>query len=142
MSSEYFSPYIVDKNRNVKVVLDLSDYARQSGMDYLKGKDLTEKHYLAYIPMNRYFTKITNTENISSWESMELASDLIKSLKTTLAPQLLYPYSHGMQAYFKGGCIINENKSVSDKKVLNVYIVYYLDNTPQDFHRNLACLDQ
>ena len=66
MSSEYFPPYIVAKSRNVELVLDLSDYARQSGMDYLKGKDLTEKHYLAYIPMNRYLTKITNTKNISS----------------------------------------------------------------------------
>ena len=71
MSSQYFSPYIVGKSNNVKVVLDLGGYARQSDMDYLKGKDLTEKHYLAYIPMNRYLTKITNTENISSgslWE--------------------------------------------------------------------------
>ena len=67
-------------------ILDLSGYARQSGMDYLKGKDLTEKHYLTYIPMNRYLTKITSTENILSWESMVIASDLIKPLKTTLAP--------------------------------------------------------
>ena len=108
MSSEYFPPYIVGKSRIVKVVLDLSGYARQSGMDYLKGKDLTEKYYLSYIPMNRCLTKITNTENISSWESMGIASDLIKPLKTTLAPQLLYPYSHGMQDYFKGGYLVNE----------------------------------
>ena len=67
--------------------------------------------------MNRYLTKITNTENISSWESMGIASNLIKPLKTTLAPQLLYPYSYGMQAYFKGGCLVNENKSASDQKV-------------------------
>ena len=33
--------------------------------------------------MNRYSTKITNTENISSWESMGIASKLIKPLKTT-----------------------------------------------------------
>ena len=72
--------------------------------------------------MNRYLTKINNTENVSSWESMGIASDLIKPLKTTLAPQLLYPYSHSMQAYFKGGCLVNENKSVSDKKsVKRVY---------------------
>ena len=110
-------------------------------MDYLKGKDLTEKHYLVYIPMNRYLAKITNTENISSWESMGIASDLIKPLKTTLAPQLLDPYSHGMQAYLKGGCLVNGNKSVSDKKVLNIYTVYHLDNTSHDFHPRLKnCL--
>ena len=59
-------------------MLDLSGYARQSDIDYLKGKDLTEKQYLVYIPRNRYLTKITNTENISSWQFMGVASDLIK----------------------------------------------------------------
>ena len=65
-SSQYFPPCIVGKSNNVKVVLDLSGYARKFYMDYLEGKDLTEKHYLIYVPMNRYLTKITNTENISS----------------------------------------------------------------------------
>ena len=65
---------------------------------------------------------------------MGIASDLIKPLNTTLVPQFLYPYSHGMQAYFKGGCLVNENKSVSDKKVLNVYIVYHVDNTFHYFY--------
>ena len=54
MSSEYFPQYIVGRSRNVKAALNLSGYARQSGMDCLKGKDLTEKHYLVYIPMNKY----------------------------------------------------------------------------------------
>ena len=116
MSSQYFPPYIVGNSRNVKVVLNLSGYAIKIDMDYLKRKDLAERNYLVYLPMNRYLTKITNTENISSWESMGIASDLIKSLKTTLAPQLLYPYSYAMQAYFKGGCLVNDNKSISDKK--------------------------
>ena len=53
----------------------------------------------------------------------------------------MYPYSHGMQAYFKGGCLVNETESVSDKKVQNVYIVYHLDNTSHDFHPKLKnCL--
>ena len=72
---------------------------------------------------------------------MGIASDLIKHLKTTLAPQLLHPYSCGIQAYFKGGCLANENKSVSDKKVLNIYHVYHLDNTSHNFHPKLKnCL--
>ena len=141
MSSQYFPPYIVGNSRNVKVVLNLSGYAIKIDMDYLKRKDLAERNYLVYLPMNRYLTKITNTENISSWESMGIASDLIKSLKTTLAPQLLYPYSYAMQAYFKGGCLVNDNKSISDKKVLNIYIVYHLDNTSHNFHPKLKnCL--
>ena len=39
-----------------------------------------------------------------------------------------------MEAHFKGGCLVNENMSVSDKKVLNVYVVYHLGNTSHDFH--------
>ena len=136
MSSQYFLPYVVGKGNNVKVVLDLSGYARQSDLEYLKGKDLAERNYLVYLPMNRYLTKTNNTENISSWESMGIASDLIKPLKTNLAQQLSYPYSHSMQAYFKGGCLVNENKTVSDNKELNVYIAYHLDNTSHDFPQN------
>ena len=39
---------------------------RQDDLEYLKGKDLIEYHYLVFIPMNRYLTKVTNTKNISS----------------------------------------------------------------------------
>ena len=39
-----------------------------------------------------------------------------------------------MQVYFKGECLANENKSISDKKVLNIYIVYRLDNTSHNFY--------
>ena len=48
MSSQYFPPYIVGKSNNVKVLLDLSGYARKIDVDYLKGKDLTEKDYLVH----------------------------------------------------------------------------------------------
>ena len=43
MRSQYFPPYIVDKSNNVKVVLDLSGYARENDIDYFKGKNLSEK---------------------------------------------------------------------------------------------------
>ena len=66
---------------------------------------------------------------------MGMSSDLIKPLKTSLASQLLYLYSfNDSQAHFKGGCLVNEKNSTSDKKVLNVFIVFYLDSTSHDFH--------
>ena len=37
MSSQYFPPYVVSRN-NIKVVLNLSGYAREDHLDYFKGK--------------------------------------------------------------------------------------------------------
>ena len=99
MSSQYFPPYVVSRN-NIKVVLDLSSYLRKDDLVYFKGKNLSEKNYLVYVPMNRYLNKISNTKNISSWRSMGISDDELKSLNnTTLVPQLLHPYYHsGVQA--------------------------------------------
>ena len=62
-------------------------------------------------------------------EILGISDDEVKPLNnTTLAPQLLYPYYyHGMQLYFRRGCLVNENNSISNEKVLNIYIVYHLD---------------
>ena len=70
MSSQYFPPYVFGRN-NIKVALDLSGYVRKGDLDYFKGKNLSEKNYLVYVPMNKYLNKISNTKNISSWKSCE-----------------------------------------------------------------------
>ena len=57
--SQYFSPYVVSKN-NIKVVLNLSGYAREDDLDYFKGKNLIGKNYLVFVPMNKYL----NTETL------------------------------------------------------------------------------
>ena len=57
MSSQYFLPYVVSKNDNIKVVLDLSGYAREDDLDYFKGKNLIEKNYLVFVAMNKYLSK-------------------------------------------------------------------------------------
>ena len=43
----------VTMSKNIKVVLDLSGYAREDDLDYFKGKNLSEKNYLVYVPMNK-----------------------------------------------------------------------------------------
>ena len=46
-----------------------------------------------------------------------------------------------MQVSFNGSCLVKGNKSVSNEKVLNIYIVYHLDNTSNSFHPRLKnCL--
>ena len=42
-----------------------------------------------------------------------------------------------MQVCFNGSCLVKENKSVPNEKVLNIYIVYHLDNTSNTFHPRL-----
>ena len=46
-----------------------------------------------------------------------------------------------MQFSINGSCLVKENKSVSNEKVLNIYIVYHLDNTSNNIHPTLKnCL--
>ena len=87
--------------------------------------------------MNKYLTKKNNTENILLWKSMGISDDLLKSLFNSNVPELKYPYYSYMQASFKRSCLVNENKSVSTEKVLNVYIVYHIDNSSSSFHPKL-----
>ena len=74
--SQYFPPYVVSKN-NIKVVLNLSGYAREDDLDYFKGKNLIEKNDLVFVPMNKYLNKISNTESILSWKSMGVSNDVL-----------------------------------------------------------------
>ena len=140
MSSQYFPPYVVSKNKNIKVVLDLSGYAREDDLDYFKGKNLIEKNYLVFVPMNKYLNKINNTKSILSWKSMGESDDVLKPLNnSTLVPKLVHPYSN-MQVSLNGSCLVKENKFVSNEKVLNIYIVYHLNNTSNTFHPRLKKL--
>ena len=91
--------------------------------------------------MNKYLNKISNIESILSWKSMGVSDDVLKPLNNgTLVPKLVNPYSI-MQVSFNGSCLVKENKSVSNEKVLNMYIVYHLDYTSNSFHPRLKnCL--
>ena len=44
MSSQYFPPYVVSKNNNIKVALNLSSYAREDDLEYLEIKNSVEKN--------------------------------------------------------------------------------------------------
>ena len=54
---------------------------------YLRGKDYLEGNYLILKPMNRYFRKIGNTNNISSWKSKVFKPPINNN---SLAPKLKY----------------------------------------------------
>ena len=72
---------------------------------------------------------------------MGVSDDVLKPLNnSTLVPKLEHPYSN-MQVSFNGSCIVKKNESASNEKVLNIYIVYRLNNTSNTFHPRLKnCL--
>ena len=58
------------------------------GTGYFRGKnyfdDVGTQIFLLIQPMNKYFKKISNTENISSWESKGMFNEVINPLDNTL----------------------------------------------------------
>ena len=48
--SEYFPPYVVSTNNNIKVVLDLSGYAKEDDLAYFRDKDYIDQIYLVFEP--------------------------------------------------------------------------------------------
>ena len=85
MSSQYFPPYEVSKINNIKVVLDLSGYAREDDLNYFKGKDYIQQNYLVFEPEYKYFKTFadSNFTFVSSWESKVLSNESIISTKIT-----------------------------------------------------------
>ena len=104
-------------------------------LSYFRGKDYLEENYLLFKPMNKYFKKIANNESILSWKSKGLFGDVIKSPTTdnnSLAPKLEC-INKKMLVKFNGSCLIKQNKSTFNKKIVNIYIVYDLDSNSNNF---------
>ena len=62
--------------------------------------------------MNKHFKKIANTKSISSWKSIGLSDEVIKSPtinNNSLAPTLEY-IDKNMSVKFTGNCLIKQNK--------------------------------
>ena len=93
--------------------------------------------------MDKYFSKISNTKNILSWKSKEQSDEMLKSLtinNNSLAPKLEYIDKY-MFVKFDGSCLVKQDKSMFNKKVLNIYLVYDLDLNLNNFYPNLEnCL--
>ena len=116
--SQYSPPYVVAKNNNIKVVLNLSGYAKEGDLEYLKTKNSIEKKNLVFVVKNKYFNKTTGTKNILSWKSMGMSDEIFKPLNnSTLFPRLEYS-SPNMVVRCNGSCLVKEDKFTFDKKVL------------------------
>ena len=108
--SQYSPPYVVAKNNNIKVVLNLSGYAKEGDLEYLKTKNSIEKKNLVFVVKNKYFNKTTGTKNILSWKSMGMSDEIFKPLNnSTLFPRLEYS-SPNMVVRCNGSCLVKEDK--------------------------------
>ena len=78
--------------------------------------------------MYKYFKKIGNADNISEWKSKGLSDEVIKPPDNTPAPTLKYT---GKRIYvkFNGICLKQDKITFNQAKIVNIYIVYYLQST-------------
>ena len=107
---------------------------------YFKGKDHLEEDYLVFKPMNKYFNKIGNTENISEWKSKGLPDEVIKALNNSLASTVKYS-GKKVYAKFNGSCLKQDKITFNHGKTVNIYIVYDLKSNLNNFDPTLQnCL--
>ena len=77
--------------------------------------------------MNKYFTRINNTNHISSWKSRGLSNESIKPPTTSddsLAPELDY-YDTKIRVKFTG-CLKQSTISYTHGQIVNISIIYKL----------------
>ena len=85
--------------------------------------------------MNKYFNKIDNTKKKLSWKNKGLSGEVIKSPtinNNSLATKLEY-MNKKIFVKFNGSCLVKQNKSTFNRKIVNIYIVYDLDSNINDF---------
>ena len=76
--------------------------------------------------MYRYFKRIGNTENISSWNSKGFSDEIIKPSTTSdnsLAP-VLSNIGNKTRVKFDGGSLKQDKVTFTHVTIVNIYIVY------------------
>ena len=99
---------------------------------YFIGKSHFEEdgtqNYLVFQPLKKYSKVINNTDYVSSWKSKGLSAKSIKPPITSdnsLAPALSYCGTK-TRVKFTGSCLKQPKIPYTDRKVVNIYIVYEL----------------
>ena len=86
--------------------------------------------------MNKYFTKIVNTEQISSLKSKGLSNEIIKPPTTSnnsLAPSLDY-FIKKIKVNFNGSCLRQDKITYNHGTIVNMYIVYKQSSNLHNFY--------
>ena len=98
------------KSKNLLVENELNKI-KTSGSSYFIGKSHFEEdgtqNYLVFLPINRYFKGIANTDYVSSWKSRGLSAETIKPPTTSdnsLTSTVSY-YGNKTRIKFTGSCL-------------------------------------
>ena len=86
--------------------------------------------------MNNFFKKIGNTERVSEWKSKGLSDEVIKPSDNTLAPTVKYTGKR-MYVKFNGSCLTQDKITFNHIKIVNIYIVYHLKSSLNNFDPTL-----
>ena len=106
---------------------DLSYYCGKQYFDEGSGK----QNYLVFLPMGKYFklnSVVGVIDRVLSWQSKGLSNKSIKLPATSdnsLTPELNY-YGTKIKIKFTGSCLKQSDHIFTNKKVVNIYIVYEL----------------
>ena len=124
----------------IKKKLNNFDAAYFGGKNYLGDNGI--QNYLVFQLVNRCFKKIGKTKT-SSWKSKGLFAEVLKPPtinNNSLAPKLEY-IDEKKFVKFNGSSLIKHDGLTSNKKIVNVYIVYDLDSNLNNFEPTLKnCL--
>ena len=86
------------------------------------------QNYLVFLPLNKYFKVIADTDYVSSWKSKRLSTGIIKPPSTSdnsLTPPLSY-YGTKTRVKFTRSCLKQSTTSYNHRPIVNIYIVYEL----------------
>ena len=86
--------------------------------------------------MNNFFKKTGNTERVSEWKSKGLSDEVIKPSDNTLAPTVKYTGKR-MYVKFNGSCLTQDKITFNHIKIVNIYIVYHLKSSLNNFDPTL-----
>ena len=124
----------------IKKKLNNFDAAYFGGKNYFGDNGI--QNYLVFQLVNRCFKKIGKTKT-SSWKSKGLFAEVLKPPtinNNSLAPKLEY-IDEKKFVKFNGSSLIKHDGLTSNKKIVNVYIVYDLDSNLNNFEPTLKnCL--
>ena len=105
-------------------------------LSYYRGKQYFDEgsckqNYLVFLPIGKYFklnSIVGVIDRVLSWQSKGLSNKSIKPPTTSdnsLTPELNY-YGTKIKIKFTGSCLKQSHHIFTDKKVVNIYIVYEL----------------
>ena len=133
MSSQYFPPYVLSKSNNIKVVLDLSGYVKETD------NDLVKKEEFSYFWGNNYFDSNDGTQN---YLVFQVAKTYFKRVSSGDVPVISYDIWTSTGLSDKGFVTTKDIIFVKTNQVTRTFHVIFEKKTTLLFKPNLMLKPQ